>query len=145
MSQRSVIIHNAYKTRNYYSPIYTILYIILLRLSCNWKLINTTINWLSNYHSLDLMLLHVHFEYYFSDHLQTVRVNSILSDSVPVRSGEPQGSVLGPFVYLYYTSNILSRVKFSRERELCTRVSSYLVLALFVSFVKLSERKIFIY
>ena len=46
------------------------------------------------------------FRSYLSDRSQTVYVNGATSDSYDVFCGVPQGSVLGPILYLIYTSPI---------------------------------------
>ena len=46
------------------------------------------------------------FRSYLSDRSQVVYINGTTSDSYDVGRGVPQGSVLGPFLYLIYTSPI---------------------------------------
>jgi len=52
------------------------------------------------------------FKYYLSGRCQRVMVSNSVSESSSLYSGVPQGSILGPLLYLIYTSFLYSKLKF---------------------------------
>ena len=59
---------------------------------------------------------------------QTVVINGINSDEVPVSSGVPQGSVLGPILFLTYINDLPEQVK-SRVRLFADDTAMYLAIS----------------
>jgi len=49
-------------------------------------------------------------EAFLSDRIQRVRINDVLSESIAVRSSVPQGSILGPTLFLVYVNDIIDCV-----------------------------------
>ena len=59
---------------------------------------------------------HSWFRSYLSDRYQMVRINSTLSDPLPIVSGVPQGSILGPLLFSLYV-DVLPLIPTSCEPE----------------------------
>ena len=59
---------------------------------------------------------------------QTVVINGTNSDEVPVSSGVPQGSVLGPILFLAYINDLPEQVK-SRVRLFADDTAMYLAIS----------------
>ena len=59
---------------------------------------------------------------------QTVVINGINSDEVPVSSGAPQGSVLGPILFLAYSNDLHEQVN-SRVRLFAADTAMYLAIS----------------
>ena len=69
----------------------TVDYDILLQKLYNNGVTGNTLNW---------------FKSYLSDRMQTVNINSTLSDFKNVNIGIPQGSILGPLLFIIYVNSL---------------------------------------
>lgn len=69
--------------------------ILLERLSARFGVSGTVLSWI---------------RYYLDNRNQVVSVGGVLSDQATLRFGVPQGSVLGPILYIIYNSNLHSIV-----------------------------------
>ena len=52
------------------------------------------------------------FKCYLAGRLQCTKISNYSSSSVPILSGVPQGSILGPFLFIVYIASLTSCVSF---------------------------------
>ena len=57
------------------------------------------------------------FKSYLSDRKQFVSINGYNSDLMPVDCGVPQGSVLGPLLFLIYINNLYKAIQYCKAHH----------------------------
>ena len=64
---------------------------------------------------------------FLSDCHQKVVIDNTSSDSVPVVSGVPQGTVLGPVLFIIYMNDVIENIKHSKIRLFADDIT-YIIL-----------------
>ena len=88
---------------------------LLVQKLLNMKLPSSVISWIFDY---------------LTSRLQYVRLNGLLSSAISTNTGEPQGTVLAPFLFALYTADCRSTdescpvVKFADDTELVGKISN---------------------
>ena len=56
-------------------------------------------------------------EAFLNNRKQRVRIKGVFSDLVPVGSGIPQGSLLGPILFIIYINDLVEHVNYGSDRR----------------------------
>ena len=70
------------------------------------------------------------FRQYLTDRTQLTMANGSLSSILPVTCGVPQGSVLGPILFLIFVNDITTHLQFCKSRQYADDTVLYHSLAL---------------
>lgn len=62
---------------------------------------------------------------YFQNRSQKIYSNNAFSEEVPILSGVPQGSILGPLLFIIYTSDILKSLKYCKVQAFADDTQVY--------------------
>ena len=65
------------------------------------------------------------FRSYLFNRSQVVSINNQLSDPLPVKSGIPQGSILGPLLFIIYINDLSSSISYSNLLKFADDVKCY--------------------
>ena len=83
------------------------------------------------------------FKDYLSDRHQVVAVEGELSNKLPVVSGVPQGSILGPLLFIMYINNVVTTISSGSEINMfADDIALYRIITSTNDYAVLSYRKI---
>ena len=82
----------------------------------------------------------LHDKYDITDRVWQVCINNTLSDSVlPVISGIPHGSILGPLLFLVYMNNISSSIEVSQVLKFADEMKCFMTISCDEDRIKLQQ------